>query len=114
VGTTSQPPFLNIAVEVATDLDPRALLDLCLRVEDSFGRTRIERWGPRTLDVDVLLYDDRVVATPELTIPHPRLTERRFVLEPLLEIAPQAALPDGRVLRPFLAAVRDQDVRRLG
>lgn len=113
VGKTDQPPFLNIAAEVATDLDPHALLALCRRVEDSFGRTRSERWGPRTLDIDVLLYDGRTVAAPELTIPHPRMTERRFVLEPLLEIAPDAALPDGRRLQPFLADVADQDVRRV-
>jgi 2-amino-4-hydroxy-6-hydroxymethyldihydropteridine diphosphokinase len=113
VGKTDQGPFLNIAVEVATDLAPHDLLSLCLRVEDALGRIRIERWGPRTLDIDVLLYDGGAVATPDLTIPHPRMTERRFVLEPLLEIAPDAALPDGRRLDAFLAAVRDQAVRRL-
>lgn len=113
VGKTDQRPFLNIAVEVDTALGPHALLALCRRVEDAFGRTRAERWGPRTLDIDILLYDGRTVATPELTVPHPRMTERRFVLEPLLEIAPQAVLPDGRRLQPFLAAVAGQDVRRV-
>ena len=112
VGKTDQPSFLNIAVEVATDLDPHDLLALCLRIEDSFGRTRLERWGPRTLDIDLLLYDDMTLSTPDLTLPHPRMTERRFVLEPLLEIAPDAALPDGRRLATFLADVADQDVRR--
>lgn len=114
VGKTDQPSFLNIAVEVATDLEPHDLLALCLRIEDSFGRTRMERWGPRTLDIDLLLYDGRTVATLDLTIPHPRMTERRFVLEPLLEIAPDAALPDGRPLRSFLDGVAGQDVRRVG
>ncbi|HXF82889.1 MAG TPA: 2-amino-4-hydroxy-6-hydroxymethyldihydropteridine diphosphokinase [bacterium] len=112
-GKTDQPDFLNIVVEVRTDLLPHDLLALCRRVEQAFGRTRAERWGPRTLDVDILLYDAAVLAGPELILPHPHLTERRFVLEPLLELEPHAALPDGRPLRPFLQAVSGQVVRRL-
>lgn len=113
VGVTGQPVFLNLAVEVETTLEPEDLLAACQAVERDLGRVRVERWGPRTVDIDILLYDHRTVATPELVIPHPRLTERRFVLVPLLEIAPQAALPDGRRLEIFLPAVADQALRRV-
>lgn len=113
VGLTDQPAFLNLAVEVATDLTPDELLAACRRVEDDLGRVRRERWGPRTVDIDILLYDRRTVQTADLEIPHPRITERRFVLEPLLEIAPEAALPDGRRLDTLLPHVADQDVRRV-
>lgn len=113
VGVTGQPPFLNQAVEVETDLAPEDLLAVCQRIEGALGRVRRERWGPRTVDIDILLYDRRVVHTGSLQIPHPRLTTRRFALEPLLEIAPDAALPDGRRLHTFHPAVAAQDVRRV-
>jgi len=113
VGKTDQPPFLNLAVEVETRLSPAELLALCQAVEHAGGRVRRERWGPRTLDIDILLYDRLTVQTPSLAIPHPELTRRRFVLAPLLEIAPAAALPDGTPLRAFAASVADQDVRRV-
>jgi len=113
VGKTDQPWFLNMAVEVETALSPQDLLALCQRVEHALGRVRTERWGPRPIDIDILLYDGLTAASPELTIPHPRMTERRFVLVSLLEIAPDAALPDGRRLQPFLERVSDQDVRRV-
>jgi len=114
VGVTDQPQFLNLVVEVRTVLQPRQLLDLALAVERDLGRIRTRRWGPRTVDIDILLFDRMQIQTPDLTIPHPELTRRRFVLEPLLEIAPDAALPDGRRLDGFLGAVHDQDVRRVG
>jgi 2-amino-4-hydroxy-6-hydroxymethyldihydropteridine diphosphokinase len=113
VGKIDQPRFLNLVVEVATDLTPADLLALCQSVERELGRVRKERWGPRTLDIDILLYDRLTMQTPSLTIPHPEMTRRRFVLEPLLEIAPGASLPDGKRLDVFLADVADQDVRRL-
>ncbi|MDQ7820034.1 MAG: 2-amino-4-hydroxy-6-hydroxymethyldihydropteridine diphosphokinase [Armatimonadota bacterium] len=113
VGKTDQPPFVNMVAQVETDLPPQALLSLAQEVERSLGRVRGERWGPRSIDVDILLYGDLVVNTPALVIPHPEITRRRFVLEPLLEIAPDAALPDGRRLDQFLPRVRDQAVRRL-
>lgn len=113
VGKTDQPRFLNLAAEVETDLTPEDLLVLCQSVERDLGRVRRERWGPRTVDIDLLLYDGRTVSGPALTIPHPEMTRRRFVLEPLLEIAPDAALPDGRPLAAFLPSVADQDVRRV-
>lgn len=113
VGMTEQPRFVNLVAEVETNLDPQELLELALAAERSLGRVRAERWGPRTADVDILLYDDVRVETPTLTIPHPEMTRRRFVLEPLLEIAPDAMLPDGRRLAAFLPEVRSQDVRKV-
>jgi 2-amino-4-hydroxy-6-hydroxymethyldihydropteridine diphosphokinase len=113
VGKTDQPEFYNLAVEVETALAPEALLDRCQAVERHLGRVRGERWGPRTLDVDILLYDRQVVSTERLIIPHPELLRRRFVLEPLLEITPDAALPDGSPIAPQLTRVADQSVRRL-
>ncbi len=113
VGRTDQPWFLNLVVEVETVLEPPHLLDLVLAVERGLGRVRVQRWGPRTVDIDILLFGTVQMQTPSLTIPHPEVTRRRFVLEPLLEIAPDAALPDGRRLDAFLAAVRDQDVRKV-
>ncbi len=88
VGGPVQASFLNIVVELDTALEPRELLSVCHRLESGAGRVRQERWGPRTLDVDVLLYDDLVVDTPDLQIPHPRMYDRRFVLAPLRDLAP--------------------------
>lgn len=98
VGGPPQDPYLNMAVRVATTASPHGLLRACQQVEQAADRERTVRWGPRTLDVDVLLYDDRTVSTRRLTVPHPRLTERPFALVPLIEVAPGAALPDGRSL----------------
>ena len=93
VGVVDQPPFLNGVVAIDTTLTPRALLDLLLEIERSLGRVRSELWGPRTVDLDLLLYGDEVVDQPGLTVPHPRLHERRFVLEPLAELAPSLTVP---------------------
>ena len=98
VGGPAQGEFLNLAVRVATTRSPHGLLRVCHQVEQAHDRERTVRWGPRTLDVDILLYDDRVVATRRLEVPHPRLTERAFALVPLIEVAPGASLPDGRSL----------------
>jgi 2-amino-4-hydroxy-6-hydroxymethyldihydropteridine diphosphokinase len=88
-GKVDQPDFFNIAVLVRTSLDPRALLALCLDIEKSAGRIRAERYGPRTLDIDILTYGDKIIDEPGLTVPHPRMLERAFVLVPLAEIAPE-------------------------
>ena len=96
VGGPPQPEYLNAVVEVMTDLGPDELLAACQRVESTLGRVRAERWGPRTIDIDVLAYDELERHDPELTLPHPRLLERAFVLVPLLEVAPELRLPDGR------------------
>lgn len=86
-GRHDQPTFLNQALALHTSLAPEALLAACLAAEQHAGRERRERWGSRTLDVDILLFDDEIIDTPALTVPHPRLPERRFALEPLAEIA---------------------------
>jgi 2-amino-4-hydroxy-6-hydroxymethyldihydropteridine diphosphokinase len=94
VGFTDQPTFVNGAVSLETSLSPRELLDALLRVEHELGRVRSgERWGPRTIDLDLLLYGDEVVDEPGLTVPHPRLLERRFALEPLAELEPGLEIP---------------------
>jgi 3-oxoacyl-[acyl-carrier protein] reductase len=92
-GPVGQERYLNAAAALDTDLDPQALLQLLLRIEEQLGRVRQERHGPRTIDLDLLLYGDRVLEEPGLQVPHPRLHQRRFVLEPLAEIAPQAVHP---------------------
>lgn len=95
VGLTDQPEFLNAVVLVETGLPPRELLAACLAVERELGRERTVRWGPRTIDIDVLLYDDIVMVAEELTLPHPRMAERCFVLVPLAEVAPDAPVAGG-------------------
>lgn len=93
-GPPGQGPYLNIVVEIDTDLSPRDLLAVCHRLEAAAGRVRGERWGPRTLDVDILLIDGVRLAEPDLTVPHPRMWERRFVVAPLADLAPEL-VPEG-------------------
>ena len=93
VGVTDQPDFLNGAVAIETELSPRELLDVLLDVERRLGRERRERWGPRTIDLDLLVYGDEAIDEPGLTVPHPRLHERRFALEPLADLDPELELP---------------------
>jgi 2-amino-4-hydroxy-6-hydroxymethyldihydropteridine diphosphokinase len=88
-GETAQPDFLNAVAGVETGRSPRELLDLCLEVENGLQRVRAERWGPRTIDIDILLFGDLAVDEPGLEVPHPRMAERAFVLLPLAEIAPE-------------------------
>jgi 2-amino-4-hydroxy-6-hydroxymethyldihydropteridine diphosphokinase len=103
-GRADQPRFLNAVAELDTDLEPEALLARLMDVEARHGRIRTERWGPRTLDLDLLLYGDRAVSAPGLTVPHPRLAERRFVLEALAELAPDLRVPGAdRTVRELLA-----------
>lgn len=102
-GPPGQGPYLNAAAILETTLDPFGLLRVLQSIEDRFGRVRTARWGERTLDLDVLLFDDRIIRTPELTVPHPRLAGRRFVLAPLAEIAPDAVEPEsGRTVSDLL------------
>lgn len=103
-----QPEFLNLVAELAVAEGPYELLARCQALEAAAQRVRRERWGPRTLDVDVLLFGDTVLRDPELVIPHPRLRERRFVLDPLAELAPEL------VTLGELAAVADQDCELIG
>jgi 2-amino-4-hydroxy-6-hydroxymethyldihydropteridine diphosphokinase len=93
VGVVDQPMFLNGAVSVETTLSPRVLLDLLLEIERSLGRVREVRWGPRVVDLDLLVYGDEVVDEPGLHVPHARLHERRFALEPLAELDPELEIP---------------------
>lgn len=103
VGGPEQEPYLNIAVRVATRRSPAKLLRLCQAVEEALGRERTVAWGPRTIDVDILLYGPRTVERADLRIPHPRLAERPFALIPLIEVAPGEAFPDGTTLTAALA-----------
>jgi 2-amino-4-hydroxy-6-hydroxymethyldihydropteridine diphosphokinase len=103
VGLTEQPAFLNGAVALETELAPRALLDHLLAVERELGRERRERWGPRTIDLDLLLYGAETLEEPGLTVPHPHLHERRFALEPLAELDPELVVPGRGRVRDLLA-----------
>ena len=101
-GKTDQPRFLNAAATILTTLAAPALLEACIAVERSLGRERGERWGPRTIDIDILLYGDARMEEPGLAIPHPRLTERVFVLAPLADVMPGAQI-GGRRIADWLA-----------
>ena len=106
VGFVDQPRFLNAAVALETPLAPRPLLELLVGVERALGRTRSgPRFGPRTIDLDLLIYDDVVVDEPGLTLPHPRLHQRRFVLEPLAELDPWLVVPGRGPVKALLAGV---------
>ncbi len=113
VDLEDQPDFLNLVVEMSTSLGPFELLDEAERLEREAGRERTVRWGPRTLDVDVLWYDGILIDEERLQVPHPRMEERRFVLEPLAELAPQLVLPSGRSVLEALADTLEQAVEVL-
>ena len=109
VGEPPQPDFLNMAVEIMTDLSPHVLLDACRRVEAELGGDdRGVSHGPRTIDVDIVLYEQQEIADADLVIPHPRMLERGFVLLPLVEIAPGWRLPDGRTVAEAAASLCDE------
>lgn len=111
-GPDDQGAYLNLALEVETTLDPFQLLDRCLATELAGGRDRSVRWGPRTIDVDLLLYGDVRIESPELTLPHPRMWERRFVLEPLSDIAPERLSKDWTERLPAAGVRRVEDLTR--
>jgi 2-amino-4-hydroxy-6-hydroxymethyldihydropteridine diphosphokinase len=102
-GVADQPRYVNGAVALDTELGPRELLAALLGVEARLGRVRRERWGPRTIDLDLLVHGDAEVDEPGLTVPHPRLHERRFVLEPLAELAPGLEIPGRGTVEELLA-----------
>ena len=113
-GVTDQAPFVNACIAVDTTLAPEALLERALAVERALGRerTREQRWGPRTIDIDILAYDDLIIDEPELTLPHPRMFERAFVLVPLAEIAPDRVIK-GMSIRDGLKRIDAAGIERL-
>jgi len=113
-GVNDQPPFVNCVIIVSTELTPPALLDRAQAIELEFGRDRAheQRWGPRTVDIDLIAYDDVTRSTPMLTLPHPRALERAFVLMPLAELAPEARILGVRV-RDALARLDTTGIERL-
>jgi len=114
IGGPDQDDYLNAAALLACGLDPVALLAALQVLEADAGRVRDERWGPRTLDLDLLWWDDRPITAPGLEVPHPRLHERRFALAPLVEVAPRAKAPDGTPYAELLRALPEDGVARLG
>jgi 2-amino-4-hydroxy-6-hydroxymethyldihydropteridine diphosphokinase len=109
IGGPEQPDFLNTVAEIETALEPLDLLDAVSRVEATLGRTRDIRWGPRTIDIDILLIDGLTIDDDRLTVPHPRMHQRAFVVMPLLELIPDPVLPDGTRLLDI--RLPDQAVR---
>jgi 2-amino-4-hydroxy-6-hydroxymethyldihydropteridine diphosphokinase len=113
-GDEQQAPFINACIEIETALDPHALLFTLHKIENRFGRDRARerRWGPRTLDLDLIAYDDVAMQKPELTLPHPRALERAFVLVPLVEIVPDRIIA-GQSVASALARLSTEGIRRL-
>ena len=108
-GYTAQGPFLNAVAEIDTSLEPRPLLVHLLDVERRLGRERVgPRWGPRLIDLDLLLYGDESIDDPDLTVPHPRLLERLFVLEPLAELVPSRKIPGNGTVSEALARIQSE------
>jgi 2-amino-4-hydroxy-6-hydroxymethyldihydropteridine diphosphokinase len=113
VGPGTQPDYINAVAELFTTLDAHALLANLQAIETTQGRIRTERWGARTLDLDLLLYGAETIATAKLQVPHPRIRERNFVLYPLHDIAPDLRFPDGTPLTALLDCCPGADLRRL-
>ncbi|MEE2729560.1 MAG: 2-amino-4-hydroxy-6-hydroxymethyldihydropteridine diphosphokinase [Pseudomonadota bacterium] len=114
VGPGAQPDYVNAAAEVNTQLAPHALLDHLQAIEQTQGRVRgPEQWSPRTLDLDLLLYGDECIATERLSVPHPRMAERNFVLQPLLDLNADLLLPDGRAVQALLSQLPSGGLWRL-
>ncbi|HCW88520.1 MAG TPA: 2-amino-4-hydroxy-6-hydroxymethyldihydropteridine diphosphokinase [Marinobacter sp.] len=113
LGPQDQPDFINGCAWLKTSLPPLELLDQLQAIELAHGRERVQHWGPRTLDLDLLLYGNRVIDHPRLHVPHPELPDRDFVLRPLLDLNPHLALPDGRYLSELLGRCPDNRLQRL-
>jgi 2-amino-4-hydroxy-6-hydroxymethyldihydropteridine diphosphokinase len=111
-GKTDQPDFLNIAAELSTALSPHVLLEFCLDIERRLKRVREERWGPRLIDIDILVFGTRAIHETELAVPHPRMLERAFVMVPLAEIAPDLVLAD-KTVTERLAGMDVSGIERL-
>jgi 2-amino-4-hydroxy-6-hydroxymethyldihydropteridine diphosphokinase len=113
VGYANQPDFVNAVAKIETELGPRALLEELLKIELRFGRARTFPNAPRILDLDLLLYGDQIIAEPGLTVPHPRIHERAFVLAPLAEIAPDMVVPARGAVAALLALCTNQEVKKI-
>ncbi len=112
-GVADQPPFLNAIVRGRTDLPPLELLNATQTVEDDLGRVREQHWGPRVIDIDILLYGAETIDEPRLKVPHPYLTQRGFVLRPLADLAAGLTLPDGSLVGEWLTTVDQSGLRRI-
>lgn len=112
-GVTDQPAFLNAVVRGRTSLKPLDLLDAMQAIENDLGRVRKQRWGPRLIDIDILLYGAEVIDEPRLQVPHPYMTQRGFVLRPLADLAAGLTLPDGSLVGELLTTVNQDDLRRI-
>lgn len=113
-GVREQADFINAVVLLETSLDPRALLERMLEIERNFGRERRERWGPRVLDLDLLLHGDSLIDEPGLHVPHPHLHERAFALLPLLDVSPDATIPQRGPARDALSALACEGIEAVG
>ena len=113
IGPGAQPDYINAAALIETQLDPLDLLDQLQFIEQQHDRERGIRWGARTLDLDMLIYGNLTINTPRLTIPHPRIADRAFVLAPLLDLNPDLSLPDGQSVAKLLANCPEQGIFRL-
>ena len=109
----SQPDYVNGVVAIETAMDAASLLSALQQIENQQGRKRIVRWGARTLDLDILLFNNDIISSPDLTIPHPRLTSRNFVAYPLHEIAPELMLPDGSYIADILSKLSTEGLEKL-
>lgn len=112
-GVTDQPAFLNAVVRGRTTLNPLELLDAVQSIENELGRVREQHWGPRVIDIDILLYGAEVIDEPRLQVPHPYMTQRGFVLRPLADLAAGLTLPDGSLVGELLTTVNQSDLRRI-
>ena len=113
VGPQDQPDFVNGAVHLRTDLSAHELLDCLQAIEQAHGRERLRHWGPRTLDLDLLLFGQTILNDARLTVPHAELANRDFVLQPLLDLAPELALPDGTTVAELRRRCPDNHLRKL-
>ncbi|MCY3559253.1 MAG: 2-amino-4-hydroxy-6-hydroxymethyldihydropteridine diphosphokinase [Chloroflexi bacterium] len=112
-GVTDQPKFLNAVVRGLTDLQPLELLEAMQSIETELGRVRNARWGPRAIDIDILLYGAESIDEPRLVVPHPYMTQRSFVLRPLADLAAGLTLPDGSLVGEWLTTVSQDELRRI-
>ena len=112
-GVTDQPSFLNAVVRGNTELEALELLDAIQAIENELGRVRTQRWGPRAIDIDILLYGSDVIDVPRLKVPHPYMSQRGFVLRPLADLAAGLTLPDGSLVGELLTTIDQDDLRQI-